>query len=116
MKWYKEWGHFKIIKNIFSDISDNLPDELIEVISENQNVKIERIVSRGHKSSHDFWYDQDKNEFVFLVCGEAKLRFEDADKIIQMKKGDYLIITAHKRHRIEWTSQEEDTIWLSIHY
>ncbi|MFC1485671.1 cupin domain-containing protein [Candidatus Latescibacterota bacterium] len=105
-----------MIKNIFSDISDNLPDELIEVISENQNIKIERIVSRGQKSLHDFWYDQDKNEFVFLVRGEAKLRFEDEDKIVLMKEGDYVIIKAHKRHRVEWTSPEEDTIWLSVHY
>ena len=104
------------MKNIFSDIPDSLPDELIEVISENQDVKIERIVSRGHKSPYDFWYDQDKNEFVFLVCGEARLRFEKEVEFVQMKKGDYLIIPAHKRHRIEWTSPNEDTVWLTVHY
>lgn len=104
------------MKNIFSDIPDNLPDELIELISENQDVKIERIVSRGHKSPHGFWYDQDKNEFVFLICGEARLRFENEVEFVQMKKGDYLIIPAHKRHRIEWTSPNEDTVWLTVHY
>ena len=105
-----------MMKNIFSDIPDNLPDELIELISENQDVKIERIVSRGHKSPHDFWYDQDKNEFVFLVCGEARLRFENEVEFVQMKKGDYLNIPAHKRHHIEWTSPNEDTVWLTVHY
>ena len=105
-----------MMKNIFSDIPDNLPDELFEVISENQDVKIERIVSRGHKSPNDNWYDQDKNEFIFLVCGEARLRFENEVEFVQMKKGDYLIIPAHKRHRIEWTSPNEDTVWLTVHY
>ena len=105
-----------MIKNIFSNIPDNLPDELIEIISKNRDIKIERIVSRGHKSNGDFWYDQDKNEFVFLVSGEAKLRFENEDKIIKIKKGDYLIIHAHKKHRVEWTSTKEETIWLTVHY
>ena len=35
---------------------------------------------------------------------------------VLMKKGDYLIIPAHKRHRIEWTSPDKDTVWLSVHY
>ena len=104
------------MKNIFSDIPDNLPDELIEIIAENHVVTIERIVSRGHVSPNDFWYDQDKNEFVFLVCGEARLRFEGKEESVQMKKGDYIIIPAHKRHRVEWTSPDEDTVWLAIHY
>lgn len=105
-----------MMKNIFSDIPDNLPDELIELIAENHDVTIERIVSRGHISPNDFWYDQDKNEFVFLVCGEARLRFEDKEESVQMEKGDYIIIPAHKRHRVEWTSPDEDTVWLAIHY
>ena len=105
-----------MMKNIFSDIPDNLPDELIELIAENHDVTIERIVSRGHISPHDFWYDQDKNEFVFLVCGEARLRFEEKEEFVQMKKGDYIIIPAHKRHRVEWTSPDEDTVWLAVHY
>ena len=104
------------MKNILSDIPDNLSDELIDIITENQDVTIERIVSRGHTSPHDFWYDQDKSEFVFLVCGEARLRFEENDELVQMKKGDYVIIPAHTRHRVEWTSPGEDTIWLAIHY
>ena len=105
-----------MMKNIFSDIPDNLPDELIELIAENHDVTIKRIVSRGHISPNDFWYDQAKNEFVFLVCGEARLRFGEKEEFVQMKKGDYIIIPAHKRHRVEWTSPDEDTVWLAIHY
>ena len=103
-------------KNIFSDIPGELPDELIEVLTEYKEVSIERIVSRGHASPHDFWYDQEKNEFVLLVSGEAKLRFEDSGECVRMKRGDYCFIPAYKRHRVEWTSPYEDTVWLAVHF
>lgn len=103
------------IKNIFKGIKKDLPEELFETISETDEVKIERIVSRGHSSPEDFWYDQDKNEFVVLLKGEAKLLFED-NKEVTLKPGDYLTIPAHVKHRIEWTSPDEDTIWLAVFY
>ena len=34
--------------------------------------KIERIVSRGHASPEDFWYDQEENEWVMVVKGTAR--------------------------------------------
>lgn len=103
------------IKNIFKGIKKDLPEELFETISETDEVKIERIVSRGHSSPEDFWYDQDKNEFVVLLKGEAKLLFED-NKEVTLKPGDYLTIPAHVKHRIKWTSPDEDTIWLAVFY
>ncbi len=105
-----------MIHNISSDVPESLPDELIEIISEKRDIRIERIISRGHSSPPDFWYDQDKEEFVLLVRGEANLRFEKGNTTVHMKAGDYVIISAHERHRVEWTSPDEDTIWLAVHY
>ncbi len=102
--------------NILSDIPGSLPDELVEIISENDTVRIERIVSRGHTSPDDFWYDQEQNEFVLLVSGEAELRIEGRDGPVRMKMGDYMVIPAHKKHRVEWTSPDEDTVWLAVFY
>ena len=104
------------MNNIFSEIPGSLPDELVEIITKNYNVRIERIVSRGHTSPDDFWYDQDQSEFVLLVSGGAELRFEDRDEPVRMKKGDYVMIPAHKKHRVEWTSPDEDTVWLAVFY
>ena len=28
---------------------------------------------------------------------------------------DYLLIAAHRRHRVEWTDAERPTIWLAMH-
>lgn len=103
------------MKNIFQNIPKDLPEELIEIISENKNVKIERIISRGHSSPKDFWYNQDTNEFVILLSGSAVITYKNK-KSISMKKGDYLLIPAHQMHRVEETSKYENSIWLAIHY
>ena len=102
--------------NLFSDIPGSLPDEFVEIIAESPDIRIERIVSRGHSSPDDFWYDQDENEFVLLVSGEAGLKFEDEENPVRMGPGDHMVITAHRRHRVEWTSPDEDTIWLAVFY
>jgi cupin 2 domain-containing protein len=43
------------VENLFAHISRNLPDELCEVIGGNTQIRIERIVSRGHCSEPGFW-------------------------------------------------------------
>jgi cupin 2 domain-containing protein len=106
------------MENIFKDIPSDLPDELIEKIAGDgkKDISIERIISRGHASPPDFWYDQDKNEFVIVLRGKAALLFKETNKVIKMSPGDYINIPAHTLHRIEWTSSGEDTVWLAIHY
>ena len=106
------------MENIFKDIPSDLPDELIEKITGDatKDISIERIISRGHASPQDFWYDQDKNEFVIVLKGKAGLIFKGSKKIVEMSPGDYINIPAHALHRVEWTSSEEDTVWLTIHY
>jgi cupin 2 domain-containing protein len=103
------------LKNIFGHIPENLEDEYVEKLVESNKVKIEKIVSHGHKSPEDFWYDQDENEFVILIRGEAELLFEGGEKI-GMRPGDYLEIPAHKKHRVEWTDPDQFTYWLAVFY
>ncbi len=42
----------------------NLPAELTTVLQEGNGVRIERIISTGHRSTDGFWFDQDENEWV----------------------------------------------------
>jgi cupin 2 domain-containing protein len=63
-----------------------------------------------------FWYDQDSNEFVFVVQGSAGLKFENEDHSVVLEAGEYLVIDAHVRHRVEWTDASCDTIWIAVHY
>ena len=102
------------LNNLFADIPTQLPDELITTLLDAAHVRIERIVSYGHASPDGFWYDQERHEWVVLLKGAARLRFEDeAD---EMKPGDFVTIPAHKKHRVEWTTPDEPTIWLAVHY
>lgn len=43
--------------NLFENVPTQLPSELIEVLAEGESVRIERIVSTGHTTDPDNWYD-----------------------------------------------------------
>lgn len=102
-------------RNLLTRIPATLPDELAETLHQTENVRIERIVSRGHASPPDFWYGQEQNEFVLLVSGRARLTFADGTTF-DLHPGDWLDIPAHKKHRVDWTDPDLDTIWLAVHY
>ena len=102
--------------NLFADIPQHLPDELVTTLLNATNVRIERIVSHGHASPEGFWYDQDQHEWVVLLKGAARLRFENDEQPVEMRTGDFINIPAHKRHRVEWTTPDEPTVWLAVFY
>jgi cupin 2 domain-containing protein len=102
--------------NLFASIPETIPDELVAVLLESSNVRIERIVSKGHASPSDFWYDQELHEWVMVLKGTARLRFQDQEQPIEMKPGDFVNIPARSKHRVEWTAADEPTIWLAVHY
>ena len=104
----------KDISNIFSDLPDAADDEKIETLLSTPGARIERIVSHGQASPPDFWYDQREREFILLLRGEARLRFENEADPRRLKSGDILEIAAHRRHRVEWTAPDEATVWLAV--
>ncbi len=103
------------LTNLFADIPADLPDELVQALLDMPALRIERIVSRGHASPEGFWYDQETHEWVLLLTGAARLRFE-GEEPIDLRPGSFVNIPAHKRHRVEWTDPSQPTIWLGVHY
>ena len=103
-------GHF------FSQIPDAIDDEVFDTILSSNRCEIQRIISKGHKTPSDYWYDQERNEWVMVLKGAAKLNFKNHNKTIEMIAGDYLLIPAHCKHRVEWTDPEVETIWLAVHF
>ena len=57
--------------NIFTGIPKTLKNEFFEVLLTDKSLKIERIVSRGHRSPSSDWYDQEQNEWVMVVQGQS---------------------------------------------
>jgi cupin 2 domain-containing protein len=102
--------------NLFDKLPRELAGELNETLVGASMVRVARIVSHGHRSPDGFWYDQDENEWVIVLRGQARLRLDGVDKPLEMRPGDYVNIPARQRHRVEWTTPDEPTVWLAIHY
>jgi len=103
------------MSNIFAALPENLTEEVFETLIDSDKVTIERIISKGHSSPQTGWYDQESNEWVIVLKGEAKLGFENKPDV-HLKEGDYINIAAHCRHRVISTPPNKETIWLAIHY
>jgi cupin 2 domain-containing protein len=104
------------LHNLYDGIPKELPEELFTEILKTGVFRVERIVCQGHASPEGFWYDQEQNEWVTVLQGAARIRFEGRTDAVELGPGDYLTISAHKRHRVEWTAPGQRTVWLAIHY
>jgi cupin 2 domain-containing protein len=103
--------------NIFADIKaagPEAPEQVLEILSQS-GLRIERIVSTGQASPPGFWYDQAWDEWVILLKGAARLRFENESDARPLGPGDFAFIPAHSRHRVDWTALDEPTVWLAVH-
>ena len=103
-------------QNIYADIPSELPDELTQTLFKRKGVRIERIISQGNASPEGFWYDQDEHEWVLLLQGAAGLLYEGEERVHELRAGDFILIPAHRRHRVAWTAPDTATIWLAIFF
>ena len=102
--------------HLFDGIPPELHGELTDVLARGANVRVERIVSRGHASPPGFWYDQEETEWVMVVKGRARLRLEAQESVLELGPGDQVTIPPHARHRVEWTAPDEDTVWIAVFF
>lgn len=108
--------------NLFADLATARPsasaggEERFDLLLETASLRVERIVSQGHASPAGFWYDQPQAEWVALLRGAARLLVEGAANPVELRPGDCLLLHAHVRHRVEWTTPDEPTVWLAIFY
>ena len=100
--------------NLFTELPPDLPEELFITLLNAPKVRIEQIISHGHASPDGFWYDQDQHEWVVVLKGAARLTVEG--EVVELKPGDFINIPVHQKHRVEWTTPDEQTIWLAVFY
>ncbi|MFT5176052.1 MAG: cupin 2 domain-containing protein [Gammaproteobacteria bacterium] len=105
-----------LFANLPSRLAGGLTDELVTVLAQSQHVRIERIVSNGQSSAENFWYEQSEHEWVVVLKGEATLFFDGDEACTHLRPGDHVLIAANRRHRVEWTSAEQPTVWLAVFY
>ncbi|QPB85771.1 cupin domain-containing protein [Pseudoalteromonas rubra] len=103
------------MNNLFANLPADLSDEVFQTLLSHEQLKIERIVSKGHTSPSQGWYDQNEHEWVLVLQGEGELTFEDG-RVERLAAGDYINIPAHCKHKVSWTDPEQETVWLAIFY
>ncbi len=101
--------------NLYRGIPQRQPEELNQTLAANGHVRIERIVSWEHATAPGTWYDQAWPEWVSLLQGQAGLRMEHQETQT-LEPGDWVLIPAHCRHRVDWTTADPPALWLAVHY
>lgn len=95
------------------DISKKF-ETFLELYSD-EKILIEKIISFGQTTPGEQWLEQDRNEWVLLVQGNAVLKFDDGTSK-NLSPGDYLFIEKNRRHRVDMTSENPYCIWLAVHF
>jgi cupin 2 domain-containing protein len=101
--------------NLFAALPVPGPTEEFRPLWDAPGVRVERIVSHGHATPPDEWYDQAADEWVVLLAGAARLVIDGRPAPLELRPGDWVLLPAHLRHRVAWTDPERDTIWLAVH-
>jgi cupin 2 domain-containing protein len=91
------------------DKKSPISDEVSQILHKQKGVEITHIVSSSKLP--DTLYDQDKDEFVIVLEGEAVLEIR-GEKIC-LKRGEYVFIAAHVKHRI--LSCQDGTHWIAVY-
>ncbi|MDD9194666.1 cupin domain-containing protein [Aliivibrio sp. S3MY1] len=103
------------MSNLFTNLPNELSNEVFTDLVTSHSVRIERIVSSGQRSPESGWYVQDENEWVLVLEGFGSIAFEDGTEKT-LCKGDYLTIPAHQKHKVSKTDPDNLTIWLAVFY
>lgn len=92
--------------NVYDRPAERPPEEIAELLLKQKNVRIEKIVSDCHTSD---WYDQEEDEWVCLLTGEADLEYETG--VQTLRAGDCVFLPRHRRHRVARTTA---CVWLCV--
>jgi cupin 2 domain-containing protein len=102
--------------NLFADLpAAPPPGERFDALLSRAGVKVERVVSWGHATAPGEWFDQETDEWVVLLAGAARLRVEGRTELLDLRPGDWVLLPARVRHRVEWTDPTRPSVWLAVH-
>jgi cupin 2 domain-containing protein len=115
--YYFNTFHATTIKtqNIFKTNPEKPNEEIFEIILNNKNLKLERIITNGQTTPPGEWYNQENDEWVVLIQGSALILFEN-EKFIILNKGDHILIPKNCKHRVQWVDSNQECIWLALHF
>jgi cupin 2 domain-containing protein len=104
----------RVAGNLFRLPGSPPPEELVEALAGGEAVLVERIISTGQATAPGDWLVGERDEWVVLLTGEAELSYEDGTRV-RLAAGDWVVIPAGERHRVESTSEDPACVWLAVH-
>ena len=99
------------MKNFFDTNGNISSTEIFENVIVGDNLRVERIISHGQTTPPGEWYNQEQDEWVLVLQGEARIAYMDGSDIT-LCKGEHLFLPRHKKHRISYTSTP--CLWLAV--
>lgn len=87
--------------------------EVFETIAETDSFIIERIVSNNAIAPAEGWFYQQHDEWVMVLQGRAIIETET--DVIDLHAGDTLLLKAHTKHKVVFTSSVPVCVWLAVH-
>ena len=88
------------------------PEYFQTLLSGPAGLRVERIISHGHVTPDNEWYDQEQDEWVLVLEGSATLGFADGSERT-LSRGESLFLPRHLKHRVLFSSTP--CFWLAVH-
>lgn len=102
-------------KNLFDDLRwTPIAEPRIDALWRTDQLRIGRIVTWGHSTPPGEWCTSDTDEWIVVISGAACVRTAGSDQDVDLGPGDWLLLPAGTRHRVEWTDPDRATMWLAI--
>jgi cupin 2 domain-containing protein len=89
--------------------------EIFQTLFKSKVLKVERIISCGQATPKKKWLKSQRNEWVTLLSGKARLKFKTG-RVLTLKAGGSVFIRSGRPHRVEWTKPYSKTVWLAVHF
>ena len=89
-------------------------EEFATVLLQGDGWRLERIHSNRATSPAGFWYEQAEHEWVLLLQGSALMAFEGDADLVELNRGDQILIPSGRRHRVVATDAVPGTLWLAL--
>jgi len=96
------------VQNLYLKEEPSENSELFSTLFQNGSLKIESI--RSWLKDPGEYYNQEQDEWVLLLSGEAKLEIDN--QTFDLQSGDYCFIPKHTSHRVLSTSK--NALWLGV--
>ncbi len=103
------------VGSLLANTETDFDEEVFDTLLQGGRFRLLRIVSNGQATPAGVWLDQDGDEWVVVVKGAAMLHIEGEAKSRALTPGDWILLPAHCRHRVEWTAPDQPTVWLALH-